>query len=156
MLPLVGYILFTGALIGFACSNSHTGGLFIGMDVLAGFGFAMPLTFLTVVGQFGVSTYVMSDKTSSLIYVQAPPALIGTATALILSARTVGGSIGLAVSNTILTSKINKALPEYIAAAVLPQGLNPQLLGPVIGAAASGDPAVIAQVAQIPGVTPQM
>jgi hypothetical protein len=65
--------------------------------------------------------------------------------------------IGIAVTNTIFTSKLAGKLPNYIAAATLPLGLNPAQLGPVIGAA-TGDEALIATIlaGRIPGITPQM
>lgn len=110
------------------------------MDALAGLGFAQPLAFLTVVAQFA-----------------APPELIATSTAITLSLRALGGSIGIAVMNTILNSKTSVKIPGYIAEAVLPMGLNPAMLGPTIGAA-TGDTDLIAAILQgkIPGVTPQM
>jgi hypothetical protein len=110
------------------------------MDVVAGLGFAMPLTFLTVVAQFAV-----------------PPALIGTATSIALSARSLAGGVGVAVVTSILDSKTNEKIPAYVAEAVLPLGANPQQLGVIIGAA-TGDETLIAAImqGQIPGVTMQI
>ena len=88
---------------------------------------------------------------------QAPPALIGTATSIVLSARSLFGGVGVAITSTILESNTQQKIPAYIAAAVLPLGANPEQLGLIIGAAA-GNEAIIAAImqGQIPGVTPQI
>lgn len=74
-----------------------------------------------------------------------------------LSIRALGGSVGTAVVNTIINSKVNANLGSSIAHDTIPLGLNPQLLGPVIGAA-TGDTKLIdaIQHGAIPGITPQI
>lgn len=58
------------------------------------------------------------------------------------------------IDNAIFNSKLNNKLPANIAAAVLPLGLPPTSLDPFIGALAGNAPP--AQIAAIPGVTPQI
>ena len=93
---IVGYCLYTAALIGFAVANEKQSSLFIGMDCLAGLGFAAPLTFLTIIAQFAVSfDLYMEPETRCLTpFLQVPPHLIATATAITLSLRALGGAIG--------------------------------------------------------------
>lgn len=88
---------------------------------------------------------------------QAPASLIATSTAIVLSVRALGGSVGTAVVNAIINSKVNASLGANIAHDTIPLGLNPQLLGPVIGAA-TGDTELIAAIEHgaIPGITPQI
>lgn len=136
------------------------------MDVLAGFGFAMPLTFLTVVAQFAVSRRLLkrilgmldidADLTVDLLLLlQVPPALMGTATSITLSARSLGGGVGVAVVSSILNSNTGEKIPAYVAQAVLPMGANPQQLGVIIGAATGNEQLIGAIMqGQIPGVTP--
>ena len=65
--------------------------------------------------------------------------------------------MGIAITQTVLESNISSKLPAYIASATIPLGLNPQQLGPVIGAA-TGDVTLIGAIlaGRIPGVTPQI
>lgn len=88
---------------------------------------------------------------------QVPPALIGTATSIALSARSLAGGVGVAVVTSILNSKTGTKIPAYVAEAVLPLGANPAQLGVIIGAA-TGDESLIAAImqGQIPGVTPMI
>lgn len=63
-----------------------------------------------------------------------PKHLIATTSGLMISTRSFGGSVGLAIYNAILTDKLSKNLGSKIAAAVLPLGLPQESLGPFIGA----------------------
>lgn len=71
--------------------------------------------------------------------------------------RSLGGAVGSTITATILSTKSTEKIPAYVASATLPLGLSPQLLGPVIGAAA-GDAELIQAIlsGKIPGVTPQI
>lgn len=111
----------------------------LGLDALAGFGFSQPLILITIIGQFAV-----------------PASLIGNATALMLTIRGLGGAIGQAVANAVVQNKLEVQLPARIAAATIPAGLNPELLGQVIPALASGNPELIGALLKLPGVTPEM
>lgn len=98
----------------------------------------------------------------------APPHLIAISSGIILSGRSFGGSVGLAICEyefldpwcvmltrtvtAIFNSKISH-LGSNIAAAVLPLGFPPSELPGFIGALAGNDQAALAK---IPGVTPQI
>ena len=56
----------------------------------------------------------------------------------------------------MVQQKLATAIPENIAAATIPLGLNPQLLGTFIPGLASGNPEVIESLLNLPGVTPEM
>ena len=82
-----------------------------------------------------------------------PKHLIATTSGLMISTRSFGGSIGLAIYNAILTDKLSKNLGPKIAAAVIPLGLPQESLGPFIGALSAHDNAALAK---IKGVTPKI
>ena len=75
-LSFVGYMIFSGAILGFVFVKPTDSKLMLGLDGLAGFGFSQPLLLLTIVGQFAV-----------------PAELIGSATALLLTLRGLAGAV---------------------------------------------------------------
>lgn len=75
--------------------------------------------------------------TAKLNELQVPASLIGNATALLLTIRGLGGAVGQAVANAVVQSKLEVELPARIAAATIPLGLSPSLLGEFIPALAS-------------------
>jgi hypothetical protein len=123
-----------------------------GYPVLLGMGFGWSLTYLIAAAQLS-----------------APPELIAITSGVLLSARSLGGSIGLAMcmsqsnhckrgesadnilDTAIFNSSLSAKIAHNIPAAVLPLGLPPQSLGPFIGALAANDQEAIAH---IPGVNP--
>jgi hypothetical protein len=84
------------------------------------------------------------------VQLAVPHHLIATATAMVVSCRTLAGSIFTAAYSTALSNRLNTYIPSYLAAAVAQAGLPPSSIGPFIGAFASHDQAALAQ---IPGVT---
>jgi hypothetical protein len=82
-----------------------------------------------------------------------PPDLISTASALVIAARGVGGTVGLAINNAIFNSTVATEIPKRIAAAVIPLGLPPSSIGQLIGALTSQNTAALAKV---PGASPQI
>ncbi|KAJ9118374.1 hypothetical protein QFC24_006203 [Naganishia onofrii] len=126
--------------------------------VLFGLGLATGLTGLMAAAQFG-----------------APTDSIATVSALVISSRSLGGSVGLAIcealciadelqqetdaytsimlGTAIFSTRLSTQLPAQIASHVLPLGFNPQYLGQLIGGLSSQNiPAVIA----IPGISPEI
>jgi hypothetical protein len=81
----------------------------------------------------------------------APHHLMATATAVVVSSRTVGGSVFTAINSAVVGTRLAANIPAYIAKAVLPAGLPPTSLGPFIGALSAQD---FAGLQHIPGVTP--
>ncbi|CZT17614.1 related to potential drug facilitator PEP5 [Ramularia collo-cygni] len=82
-----------------------------------------------------------------------PLELIAETSALVVSARSMGATVGLAINSAIFTSSISTELPKRVAAAVLPLGLPPTSLGGLIGALQSRNSEAIFAV---PGVTPEI
>ena len=82
-----------------------------------------------------------------------PKELVALALGLVISFRSLGGSVGLAINNAIFSSTLSTSLPQKIAEAALPLGLPPASLPGFIGALAAGD---VTAAEQVPGVTPQI
>jgi hypothetical protein len=101
----------------------------------------------------GVGTGIILPLTMVAAQLATTPELISSASALIISTRSLGGTVGLAITNAIFNSALSTEIPKKIAAAVLPLGLPPSSLGMLIGALASNDQALLAHV---PGATPQI
>lgn len=81
-----------------------------------------------------------------------PPELISVASGLIISVRSLGGTVGLAIYNALFNEAMGH-VGDNIAAAVLPKGLAPEELGPFIEAlTARNERALIS----IPGITPEI
>ncbi|KAI5363648.1 putative major facilitator transporter Str1/Tri12, MFS transporter superfamily [Septoria linicola] len=131
---LVGFALKTAGIVGLATVQPGQAGVAIGCLTLSGVGLAGPLVLVLAGLQLSV-----------------PHHLIATGTALVVSSRTLAGSIFVAAYSTALSQRLSTYIPSYIVQAVIPAGLPPQSIGPFIGAFASGARDALAQ---IPGVTP--
>ncbi|KAK9417630.1 putative Major facilitator superfamily domain-containing protein [Seiridium unicorne] len=81
-----------------------------------------------------------------------PPDLISVASGLIISVRSLGGTVALAIYNALFTDEM-KHLGENIAEAVIPDGLSPDALGDFIAALSGRNETALES---IPGVTPQI
>src|SRR5271156_419757 len=75
---------------------------------------------------------------------------LGLASGLIGTFRSLGGSIGTAVLNVVLTSKANIEVPKRILEATEPLGFDPSYVPALTGALLSGNSAALAS---IPGAT---
>ncbi|KAK0730238.1 major facilitator superfamily domain-containing protein [Lasiosphaeris hirsuta] len=103
--------------------------------VLLGAALGMTLTTLVTVAQLST-----------------PPELISVASGLIISIRSLGGTVGLAIYNALFNEAMGH-VGDNIASAVLPQGLAPENLGAFIGALTANNQTTLSS---IPGVTPQI
>jgi hypothetical protein len=123
-------------------------------NALAGVGFVAPLVMVM-----------------TMVQLSTPPLFIGVASALTISARTLGGTVGYAIAEVIYNNLSNKKIPDSIgkhpscvsfpspdpraeiigptAAAVIPLGFKPQNLGALIGAILSHGP-----TSAVPDITP--
>ncbi|KAI5450883.1 hypothetical protein NCC49_002624 [Naganishia albida] len=136
VLDVAAFIFFA---IFFGCMISVGPGSGLGLwfyPIFYGLGLALGLSGLMAAAQFG-----------------APPDAIATVSALVISLRSLGGSVGLAVCTAIFSSKLAHELPAQIAPRVIKLGFNPQYLGALIGGLSSQN---IPAVSQIPGITPQI
>jgi MFS family permease len=132
-ITVVAFVLF---IVFFACmatTNRDTDLPVWGYPVILGFALGMTLTTLITAGQLST-----------------PPELIAVASGLIISMRSLGGTVGIAIYNALFTSAMSH-LGENIAHAVIPAGLAPENLGPFIGALAGHNETALMAV---PGVNP--
>ncbi|KAF2650004.1 MFS general substrate transporter [Lophiostoma macrostomum CBS 122681] len=130
----VGFAFYTAGIIGLATVQPGQSGVALATLSLAGVGLAGPLILILTGVQLAV-----------------PHHLMATATAMVVSCRTLGGSIFTAAYSTALSTRLNSNIPSYLAQAVAQAGLPPSSIGPFIGAFVGKDEAALAQ---IPGVTP--
>ncbi|KAF6826676.1 siderophore iron transporter [Colletotrichum plurivorum] len=103
--------------------------------VLLGFALGMTLTTLITAAQLCI-----------------PPELIAIASGLIISVRSLGGTIGIAIYNVIFNHSMSH-MPGNVAAAVVPAGFNPENLGGLIGGLTTHDNELLAS---LPGITPEI
>ncbi len=115
-------------------SNPNTA--FWGFAVILGMGIGIILPLVMVAAQLSTT-----------------PELISSASALVITFRSLGGTVGLAINNAIFNSALSTEIPKKIAAATLPLGLPPSSLGMLIGGLTAQNEALLAHV---PGATPQI
>ena len=130
----LGFLIFTAGLIGLATIEPGQSISALAFSGLAGMGFSAPLI-LVVAG----------------VQLSSPHHLIATATAVTVSARAIAATTFTAIYAAALTNRLDKKLPDYIAAAALEAGLPAKSLKAFVGALAADDAAALPK---IPGVTP--
>ncbi|KAK0638522.1 major facilitator superfamily domain-containing protein [Cercophora newfieldiana] len=111
---------------------------------------SMPVWGLPVLLGAGLGLSLVSLIT--LAQLSTTPELIATASGLVIGIRSLGGSVGLAIYNALFSNSMAK-MGDNIAQAVLPLGLPPTSIGPLIGALNAHDDAAMFK---IPGVTPRI
>lgn len=114
-----------------ASSNRSSSQETWGYVVLLGFPLGMTLTTLITIAQLSTPTHLISN-----------------ASGLVISVRSLGGTIALAVYQAIFTSQLSH-LPDNIAAAAVSKGLATGEIGPFVTALITGDAAAVGAV---PGV----
>ncbi|KAM5349039.1 hypothetical protein ACJ41O_008862 [Fusarium nematophilum] len=134
-ITVLAFLIFVSFFASMATTNRLTDKPVWGYPVLLGFALGMTLTTLITVAQLST-----------------PPQLIAVASGLIISVRSLGGTIGLAIYNALFRHQMNK-MPENIAKAVIPDGLETEFLGDFIGAIAAHNETALEG---IPGVTPDI
>lgn len=108
---------------------------------------------------WGYTVFACLGQAGTLIAVFAaaqfgsPAELIADLTALLISMRSFGGSVGLGVCSAIFNSESGKKIGPAVAKRVLPLGFPMTSLGPFIGAVSSFH---FDQLSSIPGITPQI
>jgi hypothetical protein len=130
---LVIQTVFSGALAGATSSKSAWMGL---SSFVAG-----PFVFISVLAQLMTSLNV-------------PLRYLGVASGLIGTFRSVGGSIGNAIFNTVLQGSVRTNLGPKIAAAVLAEGFDPEGIEMLIPATINTALGIPGAFAGIAGVTP--
>lgn len=130
---LVGFVFFTGGLIGLATIQPSQSASALAFSCLLGIGFGAPLV-LIVTG----------------VQLSTPHKLIATATACTTSSRAIAGSIFSAVDAATFNTHLRTYLPRYVGEAVLAAGLPAASLPEFIEALSTGNTTTLAK---IPGVT---
>src|ERR1700722_12047452 len=98
----------------------------------------------------GVGLGMCLSSLLAVAQLSTPPGLIATASGLMISVRSLGGAVGLAIYNAVFNHGVATNLGSKVAAATLPLGLPPSSLGALIGSLTSGNPAAANRV---PGAT---
>lgn len=91
------FFCFALAFLGFALSGQDAG-MATAFNVVGGIGCGLAIVLVVVLVQFST-----------------PPLLIGTATALLISVRSLGGTVGYAMAEAIYSSRTNTQIPEAIS-----------------------------------------
>ncbi|KAL8279686.1 hypothetical protein RQP46_007999 [Phenoliferia psychrophenolica] len=121
---IAGYCFSLAAVVGMATVELGTNKVVTLYAAFAGAGFASPLVFLNMISQLAV-----------------PAHHIGGATALLITARSVGGPVGIA--SAIYTSKASTIIPAYITAAVVKAGLPATSVSQVIAGFTAGNSTMV-------------
>lgn len=133
---LVGFLLFTAGIVGFATIQPNDSTRTVVFSGLAGLGFGAPLV-LIVAG----------------VQLSTPHHLIATATALTTCSRAVSSAVFTAINAAALNTRLDNYIPNYVAEAALRAGLPRTSLAAFVGALASNNRAALSNVA---GITPSI
>ncbi|KAI1085747.1 major facilitator superfamily domain-containing protein [Whalleya microplaca] len=131
----VAFLVFVAFFACMATTTPQTSTPVWGYSILMGIGLGMTLTTLVTAAQLST-----------------PPELIAIASGLIISIRSLGGTIGIAIYNALLNTELSQ-LADNIAGAVIPAGLSLGHLSNFIDALTTHDNA---SLIEIPGVTPEI
>ncbi|KAK3991272.1 siderophore iron transporter [Cladorrhinum sp. PSN332] len=132
---VLSFLMFTAFFAAMANTNRDTDTPTWGYPVLLGAALGMTLTTLITVAQLST-----------------PPELISVGSGIIISVRSLGGTIGLAIYNALFVSAMGR-VGDNIAAAVIPRGFPPENLGPLIGALTAHNNTALST---IPGATQEI
>jgi hypothetical protein len=102
---------------------------------------------------FGIALGTALNAIVTVAQLSSPPDLIAITTGLMISTRSVGGTVGLAVFSAVFSGTLNRELPEKVLQASVPLGLNTAYLGMLLGGLTTGNSTLLNA---IPGVTPGM
>lgn len=127
-ITVLAFVLFLAFSICMALAGRTTNTPTWGYAVILGLALGMTLTTLITIAQLSI-----------------PPQLIATASGLVISVRSLGGTIALAIYQTVSVSQINN-LADNIAAAALSAGLSPSDTGDFIPAIVSKNATALAAI----------
>lgn len=130
----LGFLFFTGAVVGWSTIQPGDSTTAIGLSVLGGVGFGAALVLII-----------------SGVQLSTPHSLIATATAVTNSARAIGATIFTAIYAAALTSRLNVNIPNGVGGAAISAGLPATSVPSFVQALAGGD---TDSLGSIPGVTP--
>jgi hypothetical protein len=98
----------------------------------------------------GVGLGMCLSSLLAVAQLSTPPHLIATASGLMISVRSLGGAVGLAIYEAVFNHGIATNLGSKVAAATIPLGLPSTSIGPLLASLTSGNAAAAERV---PGVT---
>lgn len=134
-ITVLAFLIFTSFFGAMASTDRSSGTLVWGLPVLLGVALGITLNSLVTVAQLST-----------------PPQLISTATGLLISVRSLGGTVGIAIYQALYVNELNKA-PVNIAKAAIEEGLPKDSLVSFVSALAAENEAALEMV---PGVTPKI
>lgn len=129
------FAIFVAFFAAMATTNRHTDTPVWGYPVLLGVALGMTLTTLITVGQLST-----------------PPQLIAIASGLIISVRSLGGTIGIAIYNALFQDQM-RHLPVNIGEAAVKKGLEAEFVPDFITALSAHNNTALEM---IPGITEQI
>jgi hypothetical protein len=135
-LLIISSCLMTAGVGGLAAVTQDTPGLGIGMSFLGGLG----------VGGIIVPAAI-------ILTIISPDEVIATVTAITLSIRLIGGSIGYAIYFNVFQNKLHDVLPSTVGIAVAKAGLPITQIPTFIMALVAKN---MTALAQVKGITPQI
>lgn len=131
-ITVLAFVLFLAFSTCMAIAGRTTNTPTWGYAVILGLALGMTLTTLITIAQLST-----------------PPQLIATASGLVISVRSLGGTIALAIYQTVSVSQINN-LADNIAAAALSAGLPPSDIEDFIPAIVSKNTTALAAIPGVP------
>lgn len=134
-MTFTAFCIFVGFFVGMSAATKDTSTAVWGLPVLMGFGLGMTLITLITAAQLSL-----------------PVELVSIATGLIISVRSLGGTIGIAIYNAVFISAM-KHLPDNIASAAISAGLPPSSVTQFVGDLAGQNQT---DLVNVPGVTPEI
>lgn len=135
-LLLISSVLMTAGVGAMAAVNQTNPSLGIGMSFLGGFG----------VGGIIVPAAI-------ILTIVSPDEVIATITAITLSVRLIGGSIGYAIYFNVFQNKLVAVFPPIVGTAVIQAGLPVAELEPFLEALANKN---TTEIALLHGITPKI
>ena len=133
-LLVISSCMMTAGVGALAAVNQNNSSLGIGMSFLGGFG----------VGGIIVPAAI-------ILTIVSPDEVIATVTAITLSIRLIGGSIGYAVYFNVFENKVTAVFPSIVGTAVIEAGLPPTEIVAFLTAIAAQN---MTAIAQLKGITP--
>lgn len=130
-ITVLAFVIFVAFFAAMSQTDRTTDTPVWGYPVLLGMALGMTLTTLVTVAQLCT-----------------PPELIAVASGLIISVRSLGGTIGVAIYQALFVDQMNK-MPANIAEAVIPLGVSPSDLPAFIGALNAHDAAALMAIPNV-------
>ncbi|KAL1898487.1 hypothetical protein Sste5346_003390 [Sporothrix stenoceras] len=131
-ITVAAFVIFTAFFAGMAALERTTAHSVVwGLPVLLGAGLGIILNVVVVLAQMST-----------------PPHLIAAATGLIMSLRSLGGTVGLAIHQALLSDELGK-LPVRVADVAIAKGLPESSVSAFVGAILGGNQTALASISGV-------